>query len=589
MHLSNIKLWHFRKFGSAEALSVDAPHLDLNFNEQLNVLIGENDSGKTAIIDAIRLVLKTHSYDWSRIDENDFHRTQNRLRIELVFSGMKPEEGKNFTEFLCWEGEGEKIVSFLRLILDVKRNPASGQILPYEVRAGADIDGKQLSPEAREYLKVTYLKPLRDAEEELIARKSSRLSQILIGHEAFKDKGDDHPLMELLVNFNSSIEKYFEGKDSADKGIPDQKGKELKEKIDGYIESLYEQGKKSGLSVTEKRQLKSLLEKLELSILGEIRPGLGTLNRLFMASELLHLNKNNWTGIRLGLVEELEAHLHPQAQMQAIETFQNQTGVQLILTTHSPNIGSKIELKNLIICQGDKTFPMSDAYTELDPVDYLFLQRFLDVTKANLFFSKGVILVEGWTEELLLPELAKLMGCNLTKYGVSIINVSSLAFIHYANIFKRKNEPHFSTPVAVVTDVDVTPDKENEIEANGKTKLLNALTDKAAKNDGQTVQTFIAPHWTLEYCLSKSETFKDKFVEITKSVHSKSDWTDFDAELTRKLKKQSFAKTEIVHRLAQAIANRKEDKSDKKIDESKVAEDKHIEYLVKAIKYACGN
>lgn len=582
MYLSNIKLWHFRKFGNAEALSVDAPHLDLNFNERLNVLIGENDSGKTAIIDAIRLVLKTHSYDWSRIDENDFHQTQSRLRIELVFSGMKLEEGKNFTEFLCWKGEGENIVSFLRLILDVKRNPASGQILPYEVRAGADIDGKQLNPEAREYLKVTYLKPLRDAEEELIARKSSRLSQILIGHEAFKDNGDNHPLMKLLVDFNYSIEKYFDGKDSAGKSIQDQQGKELKEKIDGYIESLYEKGKKSVLSVTEKRQLKSLLEKLELSILGEIRPGLGTLNRLFMASELLHLNKNNWTGIRLGLVEELEAHLHPQAQMQAIETFQNQTDVQLILTTHSPNIGSKIELKNFIICQGDKAFPMSDAYTELDSVDYVFLQRFLDVTKANLFFSKGVILVEGWTEELLLPELAKLIGYNLTKYGVSIINVSSLAFIHYANIFKRKNEPHFSTPVAVVTDVDVTPDKEDEIESNGEKRLSNALTAKAAKNDGQTVKAFIAPRWTLEYCLSKSETFKGKFAEITKSVHSKSDWTDFDAELRRKLETQSFKKTEIVHRLAQAMANGE-------IDQSKIAKDEHIEYLVKAITYACGN
>ena len=581
MYLSNIKLWHFRKFGNTDALSVDEPHLDLNFNERLNVLIGENDSGKTAIIDAIRLVLKTHSYDWSRIDENDFHQTQSRLRIELVFSGMKPEEGKNFTEFLCWEGEGENIVSFLRLILDVKRNPASGQILPYEVRAGADIDGKQLNPEAREYLKVTYLKPLRDAEEELIARKSSRLSQILIGHEAFKDNGDNHPLMKLLVDFNSSIEKYFEGKDSAGNGIQDQQGKELKAKIDGYIESLYEQGKKSVLSVTEKRQLKSLLEKLELSILGEIRPGLGTLNRLFMASELLHLNKNNWTGIRLGLVEELEAHLHPQAQMQAIETFQNQTGVQLILTTHSPNIGSKIELKNLIICQGDKAFPMSDAYTKLDSDDYVFLQRFLDVTKANLFFSKGVILVEGWTEELLLPELAKLIGYNLTKYGVSIINVSSLAFIHYANIFKRKHKPYFSTPVAVVTDVDVTPDNENEIEANSKTRLSNALTAKAVKNDGQIVKTFIAPHWTLEYCLSKSETFKGKFAEITKSVHSKSNWSDFDSELTQKLNAQSFKKTEIVHRLAQAIANGE-------IDKSKVAKDEHIEYLVKAIKYACG-
>ncbi|BBJ23071.1 ATP-dependent nuclease [Candidatus Nitrotoga sp. AM1P] len=581
MHLSNLKLWNFRKFGNAAVFALETPHLDLNFNSGLNVLIGENDSGKSAIIDAIRIVLKTHSYDWSRIDNDDFHNTQRRLRIELVLSGIEPDEGKNFTEFLSWETVGENIIPSLRLILDVKKNVVSGQILPYEVRAGADTDGKQLSPEAKEYLKVTYLKPLRDAEEELIARKNSRLSQILIGHEAFKNRGDDHLLMELLKNFNSSIENYFDGNNNVGAKIKDQHGKGLKDKIDTYIQSLYEPGKKTGLAVTERGQLRSLLEKLELSIQGEIRPGLGTLNRLFMASELLHLNKNNWTGIRLGLIEELEAHLHPQAQMQAIETFQKQHSVQLIMTTHSPNIGSKLELKNLVICSGDEAFPMSDEYTELKKDDYVFLQRFLDVTKSNLFFAKGVILVEGWSEELLLPELAKLIGCNLTEKGVAVINVSCLAFIRYANIFKRKNAPFFSKPVAVVTDVDIYPTDEDGPVPGDKAKLVKATANKAANYDGQSVQSFIAPHWTLEYCLSKSAAFGDEFARIVKEVHSGTDWADFDAILARKLKDKSLSKTEIANRLAQACA-------DGKVDKSKMVADVHVAYLVKAIEYACG-
>jgi putative ATP-dependent endonuclease of OLD family len=77
--------------------------------------------------------------------------------------------------------------------------------------------------------------------------------------------------------------------------------------------------------------------------------------------------------------------------------------IQLILSTHSPNLGSKIELKNLIICSNNEVFPPGHVYTELEENDYSFLQRFLDVTKANLFFAKGVILVEGWAEELFLP------------------------------------------------------------------------------------------------------------------------------------------------------------------------------------------
>ena len=301
-----------------------------------------------------------------------------------------------------------------------------------------------------------------------------------------------------------------------------------------------------------------------------------------MASELLHLNKSNWTGMRLGLVEELEAHLHPQAQMQAIETFQKQGEVQLILTTHSPNIGSKLELQNLIVCAGGKAYPMSAAHTELKSEDYVFLQRFLDVTKSNLFFSKGVILVEGWSEELLMHEFAKLVGYNLTEKGVAVVNVNSLAFIRYANIFKRKAEPYFSKPVAIITDVDIPPTEEDGPIPGDKANLSTAIAEKKKKYEGQCVRSFIAPHWTLEYCLSKSVTFQEKFAEIAKAVHSGTDWTDFDATLADKLGRRALAKTEISARLAQAIA-------DGHVDKSKIAGDTHIDYLVKAVEYACGS
>lgn len=582
MHLSNLKLWNFRKYGRQAELDIAKPDLCLDFEADLNVLIGENDSGKSAIVDAIRLVLKTHSYEWTRIDEDDFHSGCNRLRIELVFRGMTEDEAKNFTEWLGWEGTGDAATSFLRLVLDVRRNPVNSQILPYEVRAGVEHDGRQLSPEAKEFLKATYLKPLRDAESELVARKNSRLSQILVAHEAFKDRGDDHLLMGLLTQFNASIEKYFEGQDSSGAIIADQLGKNLKESIDGYIAGLYGSDKKSELAVTERSQLKSLLEKLELSIRNETRPGLGTLNRLFMASELLHLNKSNWTGIRLGLVEELEAHLHPQAQMQAIETFQKQVGVQLILTTHSPNIGSKLELKNLIVCDGGNAFPMGAAYTELESDDYVFLEKFLDVTKANLFFCKGAILVEGWSEELLMVGLAKLIGYNLTERGVAVVNIGSLAFIRYANIFKRKAEPYFSKPVSVVTDADVLPDGEDKVAGTGDKKLLQeARAKKEKRYQGQSVKAFVSPKWTLEYCISKSTVLGEQFKAVVKGVHSKTDWTDFDATLAAKLKDKSLNKAEIAYRISKVLA-------ETRVDANELENDEHVGYLVKAVKYACG-
>ena len=91
-----------------------------------------------------------------------------------------------------------------------------------------------------------------------------------------------------------------------------------------------------------------------------------------MASELLHLQKKNWSGLKLGLIEELEAHLHPQAQMQVIETLQKEVDKQLIVSTHSPNLGSKVALANLIICSSDNVFPMKLGCTYLEEqTDYM--------------------------------------------------------------------------------------------------------------------------------------------------------------------------------------------------------------------------
>ena len=66
MYLSKLRLWNFRKYGvCGENLDSPEPGLYLQLEQGLNVLIGENDSGKTAIIDAIRYTLGTQSGEWS--------------------------------------------------------------------------------------------------------------------------------------------------------------------------------------------------------------------------------------------------------------------------------------------------------------------------------------------------------------------------------------------------------------------------------------------------------------------------------------------------------------------------------------------
>ncbi len=571
MYLSNIKLWNFRKYGN-DTFNIEEPNLDLNFTEGLNVLIGENDSGKTAIIDAIKIVLKTHSYEYIKIEADDFYNNSDRLRIELKFKGLLDEEAKNFTEWLTWEGQGEDSTPILRVFYDVRRKDY--KILPSEVKAGADTEGYSLTAEAREYLKATYLRPLRDAENELISKKNSRLSQILLGDDIFKEKDIPHPLVEKFERINTEVEEYFRSAEGAG---------HIKDNIDSYIKGFYGEEKES-LFEASKNDIKSILEKLSLSLNGQKNVGLGTLNRLFMAAELLHLNKENWEGLRLGLIEELEAHLHPQAQMQVIETLQKQEEVQLIITTHSPNLASKIKLENLIICNGNNAFPMGKDYTELKEDSYVFLEKFLDVTKSNLFFAKGVILVEGWAEEILIPSLAKAIGFDLTTKGVSVVNIGNLGFDHYSKIFLRKNAPFMDIPVAVVTDCDV---REYEVNGNDYQKKDNIDSERENKiieiksKSFENVKYFVAPRWTLEYCLNLSDTLKQEFQKIVKSIHTRSGWnSDFEKELARKLIIGKLEKAEIAYKLANYLDG---------LENISLEESDTICYLKKAIKYAAGN
>lgn len=538
MHLDELKLWNFRKFGGdGEIVTTDGklrtPDLSLKFNSGLNLLVGENDSGKTGIVEAIRLITKTHSNDWIKVEQEDFYKDSNHFRVECLFRGFedKPEEAKNFTEWLGIEKDlDDKPITFLRVNLDV--HIKDDKIIPSDIKAGPDDLGSTLDAGAKEYLKCIYLKPLRDAKNELTPKRNSRLSQILAGHSAFKDK-ENHYLAGLIKNLNENIKQYFEGQESdggTTKQLDDQGGKELKDQLNEILTKLFPHNyiTNSVFKVTNK-QLKTILEGLKLNLEDE-HTGLGSDNLLFIATELLLLQRDPWTGLRLGLIEELEAHLHPQAQMRVIEFLQSEAKknhIQLILTSHSPNLASKVDLQNLIICTDDgNAFPMGPGNTGLDENkdDYNFLKRFLDVTKSNLFFAKGVLIVEGYAENILLPVIADKISKNLTDRSISIVNVGSTAFLRYAKVFIRKNKPDIPIRVAVITDFDFKPDeyasykrlrrKDKKIQnrigsAFSDWELKRILVKRRIKK--QNVKTFFSKYWTLEYCLLLSPALRKAF------------------------------------------------------------------------------
>lgn len=450
MYLSTLRLWNFRKYC---AMADGKPGLEIHFQEGVNVLIGENDSGKTAIVDAIRYVLRTQSGEFIQFEDKDFYQEpdgnrKDEFKIECVFDGINEQDAGLFWEWLSWNDDKTKYL--LKVWLYAKRKD---NIIMPTFSAGIEGQAERMDSEARELLKVVYFKPLRDALTDMTHGYKSRLAQILGAHELFKTEKDvhgniiKHKLETDYEKLKKEIENYFKVGGG---------GESITSEINSFLREhfLLNGDPRSAEVKLAGGELTEILRLLDLIMEGN-KSGLGTLNLLCIAAEMLLFN-NQKKGLKLALVEELEAHLHPQYQLRLIEYISSQQkNEQFILSTHSIALASKIKLASLIVLKGTEALPMSPEYTLMKPADYKFLERFLDATKANLFFARGLIMVEGDAENLLIPAIAQLIGRNLYKYGVSVVNVGSTAYKRYVNIFKRKDGKSFGMPIAVVSDLDV--------------------------------------------------------------------------------------------------------------------------------------
>lgn len=582
MYISELKLWNFRKYGGDD-FDLTKPHIIVPFKKGMNVLIGENDSGKTAIIDAIKYVLKTNAYEAIRIQQDDFYNDKEHLRIELLIDDVTDSEASNFTEIISPQ-KGVALAS-LKLVLDVVRK--DGHIQAYEVKGGNDADGHSLTPLMKDNLRITYLKSLRDAENELTAKKNSRLSQILQSHELLKQNtnGEKHDLIKIIEDANAEIEAWFED----DTGGDASHKKLIKGVIDKFLKLFISDDAESQFLLADPT-MKSILERLAISVVDSKNLGLGTLNRLFMATELLHLKKKG-DNLKVCLIEELEAHIHPQAQMKVISALLQEDRVQFILTTHSPNITSKVKLgkdndvNSILMCNSNNVFPMGPGYTKLEKKDYKYLDTFLDVTKSNLFFAKGVILVEGWAEEILIPVIAEKMGIDLTQHEVSVVNVGSTAYLHFARIFMRKDAPEMEVKCAIVTDLDVRQDTANKAQVEKKKR--DSIDGKIGRPLPTNITLCLAKEWTLEWCLFKSPVLSELFKDSVAEVHSKT--IEFKKDAATHRYKESFGT-----KLSEKLTNRSLDKTaialalSEKIEESTLdfyQHDEYIKYLLDAIRF----
>jgi len=548
MYLKHICAHNYRAFGDGTS----APALDWALNPGLNILVGENDAGKTCIIDAIRQVLLTTSYESIRLFEQDFHIQgsirANTLCIEATLCGLSPDQEASVLEWLTL---GEDGTCSLILHLEARFHPPKAtkrSRVETVVRTGVNGSGPEVGYAVRELVRATYLRPLRDAEAELSSGRQSRLSQILGAHNHIAgqevndfDKALPNNIPTRLVGLTAFTQHHL-GEHQVIKSVE-------KDINDNYLSKFAFSGEaiQSRIRIAPDLALTPILEKFELSLLpgAHIDPdarcarGLGYNNALFMATELVLLRDGE--GLGLLLVEEPEAHLHPQLQEHVMDLLkehssedQAQKRVQVIMTTHSPSLVSTARIEDMTLVHKAQTFPLAVGKTRLKRTDYSFLRRFIDATKANLFFARGVLMVEGPAEAILIPAIAEMCGRPFSRHGVSLVNVGNTGLYHYARILQREGiGPDIPIPVVCLTDRDIVPDVANTYvskPAKGKcfdsdydvTEMAQAVQKKKDRAEGGKTIVCVSDRWTFEYDLAHYGCSKLMYLAIALAMEAKS-------------------------------------------------------------------
>lgn len=528
MHLKRIRARNFRAFGDGSS----SPSLDWELSPGMNILIGENDAGKTAVVDAIRQILWTTSYEFVRLFETDFHisgsKRSSSLFIEATLADLSQEQEAAVLEWLTHEADGSRN---LILHLQARWIPPQGNKrgrVDAVTRAGRDGAGQEIGSTVRELVRTTYLRPLRDAEAELRSGRQSRLSQILAAHKSIGGQekndfnaGEPKDVPKNLVGLMAFAQHHL-GEHDVIKGVEQDIN-------DNYLNKFAFAGDElsSRIKIAPDLALQPILEKFELSLLPSAgidsdercARGLGYNNALFMATELVLLRDGD--ELALLLVEEPEAHLHPQLQervqqlleQSATKPDEGKRRVQVVMTTHSPSLASGADIASMTLVHRAQLFSLAHDKTKLKKGDYEFLRRFIDATKANLFFARGIAIVEGPAEALLLPALAEACDRSFSHHGVSMINVGGVGLYHYARILQRADElVKIPIPVACITDRDVVPDVAKDYVAKSVKKRfdseytdeeLKALVEsKVNRAQGGNTMVCVSDRWTFEYDLA---------------------------------------------------------------------------------------
>ncbi|WP_186100761.1 ATP-dependent nuclease [Burkholderia gladioli] len=472
MRISRVVIQNFRAF----------QHLDISLDNNISCVIGENNTGKSAFLHAIRLCIDANlSSTYRSLSMRDISTAIDIRRPAEVLIGLEITDyaGKVNEEALvgAWSVEPNRarlIYRFrprptIRERLAVE-DPTLGELVlsdyQWELQGGgdakidlADIEwnedvGSGIRFSDLQAFQVVFLPALRDVESDLRQPRSSPFVK-LIEASTITD-AEKHKLVTVLEEANSKIsssDTITKLARAVDKSFNEVAGPAFEMTIDvGLAEPTFQ-------SVV--RALRLLLSNDAVTDADPSSNGLGVNNVLYISILIEYfkrrLQQENSAG-QLILFEEPEAHLHPQLQLSLYAALEG-LPFQTILTTHSTHITAQAGLNKFVtltnVGTGYSHSSVPSACDDLSDDDVADLERYLDATKSGLLFARKVMLVEGPAELLLIPALVKqVLRRDLDREGITVVPIYGVHFDVYAKLFSKHGLPK---KCAIIADGDLTP------------------------------------------------------------------------------------------------------------------------------------